>query len=381
MKTSVGAGHARPARPDPGGITIRVDPWPEAFFPVALMKSLFFILAVALLARSAPAASMNVYVIDVEGGKSVLMVSPSGQTMLIDAGWPAFGNRESSVGAIVATAHAVGVRQIDNLLITHYDIDHLGDVPDLVTKIPVRHIFDHGDFRNRTKTAGPISGDEQRFRTYAEVREKIGHTAVKPGDRIPFEGVGIHVLSAGGKTIQKPLAGAGEPNPACSVYPRQPLIERDVEDNLSVGVLVTFGKFRMLDLADLEAHHSRDLVCPDNLIGAVDVYNVNVHAQIKGVAPELTAAIHARAMLIANGAAKGGDPESFPILRAAAGLEDIWQAHFTAAGGPQANAPEDFIANPDPNSHGNWIQVSAAADGSFTITNSRNGFRKTYPRK
>ena len=342
------------------------------------MKLLLSIAIATLLARSAPAASLNVYVIDVEGGKSVLMVSPSGQTMLIDAGWPAFGNRESSVGAILAAAHAVGVKQIDNLLVTHYDIDHLGDAPDLATRLPVRHIFDHGDFHNGAKSAGPISADEQRFRTYAGLREKIGHTVVHPGDRIPLEGVDIQVVSAGGQAIRKPLAGAGAPNPACAVYPRQPLIERDVEDNLSVGVVVTFGKFRMLDLADLEAHHSRDLVCPNNLIGTVDVYNVNVHAQIKGVAPELVNAVHARAMLIANGAAKGGDPQSFPILRAAAGLEDIWQEHFTVAGGPKANAPEDFIANPDPARHGNWIQVSAALDGSFTITNSRNGFRKTY---
>ncbi len=345
------------------------------------MKLLLSIAIATLLAGPA-AAALKIYVIDVEGGKSVLMVAPSGETMLIDAGWPAWGNRESSVGAIVAAAHAVGVKQIDNLLITHFDIDHIGDLPDLVTKLPVRHIFDHGDFQRGQSVVHTIQsailGDEQRFRAYAELREKIGHTVVKPGDRIPLEGIEIRVLSAGGKTIQKPLAGAGAPNPACAVYPRQPLIERDVEDNLSVGVLVTFGKFRMLDLADLEAQPSRDLVCPENLIGTVDVYNVNVHAQIKGVAPELVRAIHARAMLIANGAAKGGDRESFPILRAAAGLEDIWQAHFTTAGGPQANAPEDFIANPDPNRHGNWIEVSAGADGSFTISNSRNGFHKKY---
>ncbi|HUB34585.1 MAG TPA: MBL fold metallo-hydrolase [Bryobacteraceae bacterium] len=336
-------------------------------------------LAVTLLAGPVAAANLNVYVIDVEGGKSVLMVSPSGQTMLIDAGWPAWGDHASSVGAIVAAAHAAGVKQIDNLLITHYDIDHAGDMPGLTARIPVRHFFDHGDFRNGAKTAGPISGDERRFQAYSVLREKIGHTVVQPGDTIPLEGVEVRVVAAGGKAIRTPLPGAGEPNRFCAQYPQQPVIERDVEDNLSAGVVVSFGKFRMLDLADLEAHHSRDLVCPNNLIGTVDVYNVNVHAQIKGVAPELVNAIRARAMLVANGSAKGGDPESWPILRAAAGLEDIWQEHFTVAGGPQANAPADFIANPDPDRHGNWIQVSAAADGSFTITNSRNGFHKVYP--
>jgi competence protein ComEC len=330
------------------------------------------------MAGPVAAANLNVYLLDVEGGKSVLIVAPSGQTMLIDAGWPAWGNHPSSVGAIVAAAHALGVKQIDDMLVTHYDIDHAGDMPGLTAQIPVRHLFDHGDFRNGAKSAGPISGDEQRFRAYRELREKIGHTAVKPGDTIPLEGVDVRVIAAGGKAIRTPLDGAGAPNPFCAQYPLQALIERDVEDNLSVGVVITLGKFRTLDLADLEAHHSRDLVCPNNLIGTVDVYNVNVHGQIKGVTPELVNAIRARAMLVANGSAKGGDPESWPILRAAGGLEDIWQEHFTVAGGTRANAPADFIANPDPDRHGNWIQVSAGADGAFTITNSRNGFRKSY---
>lgn len=335
---------------------------------------------------AAAAGKLEVYVIDVEGGKSVLIISPGGQTMLIDAGWPASADREASVDQIVATAQAVGVKQIDDLVISHFDGDHLGDVPLLSSRLPVRHVFDHGEFQsnrklNDAKYKMMIQGQEERFRAYDELRKKIGHTVLKSGDTIPFKGVEVQVLSAAGKTIGKALAGAGVPNPECAKYPRQARIERDVEDNLSVGMLFTFGKFRMLDLADLEAYVSRNLVCPNNLIGDVDVYNVNVHGQIKGIAPELVDAIHAKVMLLGNGSRKGGDPQSWPILRAAPGLEDIWQAHFTVAGGPEANAAEEFIANVDANEHGNWIQVSAGADGSFTVTNSRNHFSKSYQAK
>jgi competence protein ComEC len=329
------------------------------------------------------AGTLQVYLIDVEGGKSVLLISPTGETMLIDAGWPKLSNRESSVNAIVAVAHTAGAARIDELIVSHFDTDHMGDVPALATRLPIRHIYDHGEFRSNpnlddAKYKAMIAGNQERFRAYDELRRKVGHTVVKAGDQIPFKGIEVRVLSAGGKTIDKPLYGAGTANPDCTAHTQQALIPRDVEDNQSIGVLFTYGKFRMLDLADLEAHVSRDLVCPDNLIGTVDVYNVNVHAQIKGIAPELVDAIRARVMLIGNGARKGGDPESYPILGAAPGLEDIWQAHFGVAGGAASNTPENLIANIDPNAHGNWIKVSASSDGSFTVINSRNHFSKSY---
>jgi hypothetical protein len=259
---------------------------------------------------------------------------------------------------------AAGLKRIDYLVISHFDTDHLGDVPALAAKIPIGHIFDHGD--------------GQRFAPYAAIREKIGYTTVKPGDRIPIEGIHVEALSAGGKLITKALPGAGAPNPLCATYPQAAIIERDVEDDQSIGLLITFGKFRMLDLADLEAHYSHDLVCPNNLIGPVSLYNVNVHGQIKGIAPELTGALRAPVMIQANGARKGADAQTWPILRAAPGLKDIWQLHYSLNAGPDANPPADFIANPEGTDGFKWLKISAGVDGSFTVSNSRNGFSKRY---
>src|SRR4051794_31305339 len=278
----------------------------------------------ALFAASLTAArSLEISVIDVEGGKAVLLVSPTGQSMLIDAGWPASNSRQASTERIVEAARAAGLKRIDFLVITHFDTDHIGDVPDLITRIPVGHVFDHGDFQSSNTQA------MQRFASYAAVRDRIGHTVLKAGGKIPIQGVDVRVLSADGKLITKPMEKAGARNPLCESSKQADALASDVEDDRSIGMLISLGKFRMLDLADLEAHESHELVCPKNLIGPVSVYNVNVHGQFKGIAPELVGALHAPVMIQANGARKGADAQTWPVLRSAPGMKDIWQVHFS----------------------------------------------------
>jgi beta-lactamase superfamily II metal-dependent hydrolase len=324
-----------------------------------------------LFVPAAPAArTLDVYVIDVEGGKSVLCVSPSGQSMLFDAGWPGSNGRD--VDRIMEAVQAAGLKQIDYLVISHYDIDHLGDVPLLVSKIPIRHFVDHGPLQSNGK------GAEARYKAYAEVRDKGDYTAVKPGDRIPIEGLDVLVVAAATKLLDKPLPGAGAPNPLCASTPQKPERTEDLEDNMSIGLLFTLGKFRMLDMADLEWFYDRKLMCPLNPIGTVDVYQVSIHGQDKGVSPVLAQALRARVAIMGNGPRKGGAPETWPTLRNSPGMEDIWQVHYSLLGTAETNPPADFIANPDTACQGKWIKLSALPDGSFTVTNSRNGFTKTY---
>jgi competence protein ComEC len=273
---------------------------------------------IALLAASLTAApNLEIYVIDVEGGKSVLLVSPSGQSMLFDAGWPASNNRLESTERIAEAVEAAGLRRIDFLVISHFDTDHLGDVPLLAAKVPIEHVFDHGEYLTTNPQAA------ERFAAYSSLRDKIGHTVLHVGDKVPIKGVDVRVLSAAGQLITKPLPNAGANNTLCEAYKQQDTLATDFEDNQSIGLLITSGKFRMLDLADLEAHYSHDLACPRNLIGPVDVYNVNVHGQFKGIAPELVGTLHAPVIIQANGARKGADAQTWPVLRAAPGLQDI----------------------------------------------------------
>jgi hypothetical protein len=171
---------------------------------------------------------------------------------------------------------------------------------------------------------------------------------------------------------------AGARNALCESFKQADALASDAEDDRSIGLLISLGKFRMLDLADLEAHPSHELVCPNNLIGPVSVYNVNVHGQFKGIAPELVGALQAPVMIQANGARKGADARTWPALRGAPGLQDIWQLHFSLNAGKDANPPEDFIANLEGSDGFKWIQISATKDGAFTVTNTRTGFQKRY---
>lgn len=325
-----------------------------------------------------PAAkTLDIYTIDVEGGKSVLFVSPAGESMLFDAGWPASANRQASTDRIVAALQGAGLKQLDYLVISHFDVDHIGDVPALAARFPIRRILDHGQPQRP-----PTGADRDRFAAYDEVRQKIGHTVLKPGDKVPLKGVDIEVVTSAGQLLSKPLKGAGAANPLCSTHPQAAAIGRDVEDDQSIGLLIKFGVFRMLDLADLEAHLSHELVCPVNRIGTVDVYHVNVHGQFKGIAAELAGAIRPTVAIMGNGARKGADPPTWPILRATAGLGDIWQVHYSAAGTKETNPPPDYIANLDQAADGfAMIKITVRGGRTYTVSNTRNGFTKSYKTK
>ena len=315
------------------------------------------------------ARTLDVYDIDVEGGKCVLIVSPSGESMLFDVGWPGFNGRDTD--RILTALKTVGLKQIDYLVISHYDIDHLGDVPLLISKFPVKHIVDHGAMEaNKPPSA--------QYKAYAAVRDTADHIAVTAGDRIPIKGVDVLVVTAAGKLIKKPLKGAGTPNPVCATTQPEPERASDVEDNMSIGLLFTLGKFRMLDFADLESAYDYKLMCPNNPIGSVDVYQVSIHGQEKGVSPVLAQALHARVALMGNGPRKGGAPQTWETLHRAPGLEDIWQVHYSLAGGKERNPVDSYIANLEGADEAFWLKLSAQPNGSFTVTNSRNGFSKAY---
>jgi competence protein ComEC len=333
-------------------------------------------------AASWAADTMNVYAIDTEGGKAMLTISPSGETLLVDLGWTDSGMRPASTAHIVEALKAIGVKRIDHLVLSHYDIDHIGDVPKFVEAIPVGHVYDHGDIQlakvddPRWARMGEIA--KARFDAYAAIRGRIGHTVLKPGDKVPIKGIDVQVIHAGGKWITKPLPGAGAPNPACATAKQADLVSRDLEDDASIGLLYTFGKFRMYDPADLEAHNAHELVCPNNPIGKVDVYNINVHGQSKGYSAAMVSALDAPVIVEFNGNRKGGDADVWTNLRSLPARADIWALHFNDPAGPEKNPPPDQIANLPGEDGMKNLRISADANGTFTVTNERNGFRKTY---
>jgi hypothetical protein len=223
-----------------------------------------------------------------------------------------------------------------------------------------------------------IKTPSDQYKKYAEVRDKMDHITVQVGDRIPIKGLDVLVVTAAGKHLAAPLKGAGKPNPLCAANPPIPELPTDIEDNMSIGLLIMLGKFRMLDLADLESAYDHKLMCPNNPIGKVDVYQVSIHGQDKGVAPVLAQALGAKVALMGNGPRKGGGIQTWQTLRGAPGLQDIWQVHYSVVGGKDHNPPDDYIANLDGPDEVHWLKLSAQPNGAFTVTNSRNGFSKTY---
>ena len=326
----------------------------------------------ALLAATAgvlPAAkNLEVYFIDVEGGQATLVVPPGGESMLIDTGWAGFNHRDAD--RIAAAAKAAGVKKIDYLLITHYHADHVGGVPQLAEKLPIRNFVDHGDNTETGKQA------EILYNAYKAYRDKGNHIMVKPGDTIPVKGLDVKVLSAAGETIAKALPGAGKPNPECGSFERH--VDATDENPKSVGVLMTFGTFRMIDMGDLTWNKEYDLVCPENQIGPVDVYVVSHHGMNMSGSPQWVHALAPKVAIMDNGAKKGGSPEIWQTIHDTPGIQDVWQLHFAVAGGKERNSSDTVIANVDEVCEGKWIKLTAEQSGAFTVENARNKFAKSY---
>lgn len=317
------------------------------------------------------AQTLDVYFVDVEGGQATLLVSPSGESMLVDAGWPGFAGRDAD--RIVAAAQAAGVKQIDYMLVTHYHTDHVGGVPPLAAKIPIVHFVDHGPNVETTKQVNEL------FAAYRQVRDKGQHLVVKPGDKLPIQGLDVEVVAAAGELITTPLKGAGATNPLCATTKRR---RADPTENAqSVATLIRFGKFRLANLADLTWNKELELVCPINRLGSVDVYLSTHHGMNLSGSAAIVHALAPRVAIMNNGAHKGGSPEAWQAIRSSPGLEDIWQLHYAVEAGNQNNAAERFIANPEENCRGYGLKLSAHADGSFTVTNTRTGYAKIYQGK
>jgi beta-lactamase superfamily II metal-dependent hydrolase len=342
------------------------------FRRVFLLAACFFAVlsGPATFAKEKRRESLQIYFIDVEGGQATLFVSPSGQSMLVDTGWPGFDGRDAK--RIVAAAKTAGVKKIDYVVVTHYHTDHVGGVPDLAKRIKIGTFVDHGPNQEDSDVT------RKDFAAYQNVVVHAKRMVVKPGDIIPVEGITVNVLSADGEHISTALSGMEAENGLCASEPEPP--DDATENARSVGVLVTYGVFRALDLGDLTKKKELELACPKNLIGTVDLLVVSHHGWNQSSTQALVHAMHARVAVMDNGARKGGSPEVWQMVHDSPGLEDLWQLHTSVEGGAEHNAPEAYIANPGEGAEdrGYGINVVANWDGSFTMVNTRNGKEKTY---
>ena len=368
------------------------------------------VLALAMVGAAQSSKTLDIYIADTEGGKAALYVSPSGETLMIDSGNP--GGRDTD--RIMAMFADAGVKRIDYLVSTHYHVDHVGGMPELAKRVPIVHYVDHGPSVEQREQAQNFSA------TYAELYGKAKHTVVKPGDRVPVAGFEFRIVTAAAETLKKPLTGGGQPNSLCAQFQKKEDPTSPDENANSVGAVITFGQFRAIDLGDLLWNKEFELMCPNNQVGTVDVYMVTHHGLDRSGPEVLVHGVRPRVAVMQNGTRKGGSIQAYQIMRSSPGLEDIWQLHWSYTGGIEHNPAGVFIANVDepavianvltsppgqraggpaggggggqpasgqgaatPAAHSPayYIKISAREDGSFTVTNTRNGFTKTYPRR
>jgi competence protein ComEC len=327
------------------------------------------LLASAPLAAQAHAKSkqLAIYAIDVEGGQSTLLVSPTGASMLVDTGWADHNGRDAE--RIQAAMHEAGVSRIDYLLITHYHADHVGGLPNLVARVPVEQFYDHGP--NREDSNSTRNG----YAAYLKAVEGHPRHIVHPGEKIPVPGLNIVVLTADGKHISKVPGIKPVPNSYCAgedQFPADPS-----ENSRSAGILVRYGRFTFLDVGDLTDAKEIALVCPDNPIGHVDLYLAANHGMTGANARAFVFAIHPLVGIMNNGAHKGDTGEAWQTIHSSPGLEALWQLH-TGEDPGDLNSPEEYIANTPGGGDGAYLKVLASSSGSFAVTNSRTGFTKDY---
>jgi competence protein ComEC len=230
-------------------------------------------------------------------------------------------------------------------------------------------VYDHGENRENYK------GSAEVMAAYRATTAGIRHTVPRPGGKIPIRGLDITVITAGGKRIDMPLPHAGARNEVCGAENRKP--DEQSENASSIGILVQFGNFRMLDLSDVLWNQELDLMCPVNRIGPAGLLVVSHHGKDTSNSGTLIRAVHPRVAIMDNSESEGGSPATFGVLRNSPGFEDLWQLHYSIAAGNR-NTPEKFIANPQGVCNGSGIQVVAAKDGSFRVINERSHLEKMY---
>jgi competence protein ComEC len=321
---------------------------------------------------------LQVYFVDVEGGQSTLFVAPDGESLLVDTGSAGATARDAT--RIATMCRVAGVTKIDNLVTTHYHSDHVGGLPQLVGMIPVGRFIDHGINRESEAVQGggpTVAG----WNAYEKVLQDghAEHLVVKPGDVLPLKAMRVEVVSGDGEVIAKPLAAGGEKNAACAASPVKEA--EGTENDRSLGMVVTFGRLRILDLGDLTWAKERGLMCPVDKLGKVDVYIVSHHGLINSGSPALVNAIAPRVAIMDNGPHKGGAPTTFETIEGSSTLKDLWQLHTAEGSDAKHNVAEPRIANlPGPDA-GNYLKLTARMDGSFFVTNGRTGETVEYPAK
>jgi beta-lactamase superfamily II metal-dependent hydrolase len=345
------------------------------------MLSRFILTLLALLALALPATAqstgLDLYFIDTEGGQATLIVTPAGESLLIDSGNP--GTRDAKRIYEVATG-AAKLKQIDHLIVTHWHLDHYGGHGELAKMIPCLNFYDHGI---PEKSIDDPDNFPKLIAAYKEA-SKGKSVTLKAGDRVPLKRAdgspNIQLRTLVGMQEVVPARNNARPNPLAGETTEKP---KDTSDNAnSLGFVLRYGNWRFLNLGDLTWNIENKLIAPENRIGSIDLYLTTHHGLEVSNNPVLIKSVAPRVAIFNNGPRKGGHPDVTKALKSVPGLEAIWQLHRNVTVGAEDNTAPERIANMEENCKAEFIKVSVAADSkSYTVQIGKDGKPTTYQTK
>ncbi|MEW4487864.1 MBL fold metallo-hydrolase [Thalassoglobus sp. JC818] len=315
---------------------------------------------------------LDIYFIDVEGGAATLIVTPAGESILIDSGYPDNNGRDRD--RILETVKLANLDHIDHAVVSHWHVDHYGNHATLSSLIPIHNFWDRGipDALQEDKNF------DTRIADYRAATQNQSNT-LRAGDHFELDSNGtplsVTVLTASRNVIPN----SGEPNPFASESEDRP---RDESDNAcSLSLLFEFGDFRFLCCGDLTWEIEAKLMTPNNPVGTVDLFMVTHHGLPTSNNPVLVKALDPTVAVMCNGPTKGGHPDSIATLQSCQSLEHLYQLHRNVKLDADAQTPAEFIANSEPteNCDGIGVKASVRPDGSsYTVQIGNDGKLTEY---
>ncbi len=342
------------------------------------MRNLLCALVVLGLFVSLPAMAderdgrLDFYFIDVEGGAATLIVTPAGESLLIDSGYPDNGGRDRD--RILKVVRDIAKKsRLDHAAVTHWHLDHYGNHAVLAAKIKIQNFWDRG-------IPAGLAEDKafaDRIFAYRAASQNQSKT-LKAGDMLPLKSgetpLSVKIVTASREVIPN----EGEPNPFAEENQPRP---RDPSDNAaSLSFLLAFGDFKFLCCGDLTWNVEAKLVTPNNPLGQVDLFMVTHHGLAASNNPVLVRAIDPVVAVMCNGPAKGGHGDTIATLRKCKSLKHFYQLHRNIKLKDDEQTPQEFIANHGGTAgcEGVWVKASVAPDGkSYTVQIGPEGKQTT----